>query len=209
MPQQHGIQATSLIYTIAHGNTGSLTHWVRPGIKPASSWILVGFVSAAPQWELDFCQNSWCYPGPETYVNLYFPRIDKNENDIFGSIQLISPDANKEILKNIYIYMNLLIVQNWLISCRTRKSNFLELSLSTRWNQLYLCQNLSHYSIFYIILNFCRSEQQKTSKCAHSITPDNPQTSTPPTYNLLPISKSLSNFPDSLKSKYFVIPGGL
>ena len=29
----------------AHGNGGSLTHWVRPGIKPTSSWILVGFVN--------------------------------------------------------------------------------------------------------------------------------------------------------------------
>lgn len=29
-------------YTIAHGNTRSLTHWLRPGIKAASSWILVG-----------------------------------------------------------------------------------------------------------------------------------------------------------------------
>ena len=26
--------------------------WVRPGIEPASSWILVGFVAAAPQWDL-------------------------------------------------------------------------------------------------------------------------------------------------------------
>ena len=30
-------------------HTGSLTHWLRPGIKPATSWFLVGFVSAAPQ----------------------------------------------------------------------------------------------------------------------------------------------------------------
>ena len=27
-------------------------HWVRPGIKPASSWTLVGFVTADPLWEL-------------------------------------------------------------------------------------------------------------------------------------------------------------
>ena len=27
-------------------------HCLRPGIKPASSWILVGFISAVPQWEL-------------------------------------------------------------------------------------------------------------------------------------------------------------
>ena len=39
-------------YTTVHGNAGSLTHYVRPGIEPASSWILVGFISAEPQWEL-------------------------------------------------------------------------------------------------------------------------------------------------------------
>ena len=34
--------------TIAHGNTRSLIHWVRPGIEPESSWMLV----AEPRWEL-------------------------------------------------------------------------------------------------------------------------------------------------------------
>ena len=29
-----------------------LTQWVRPGIKLASSWILVRFITAEPQWEL-------------------------------------------------------------------------------------------------------------------------------------------------------------
>ena len=32
-------------YTTVHGNTRSLAHWVRPWIKPASSWILVEFVN--------------------------------------------------------------------------------------------------------------------------------------------------------------------
>ena len=31
-------------YTTAHSNTGSLTHWARPGIEPATSWLLVGFI---------------------------------------------------------------------------------------------------------------------------------------------------------------------
>ena len=31
-----------MTYITAHSNTRSLTHWARPGIKPASSWILVG-----------------------------------------------------------------------------------------------------------------------------------------------------------------------
>ena len=43
-PQQHGIPAASVIY-IAHGNARSFTHWSRPGIEPASSWILVGFIN--------------------------------------------------------------------------------------------------------------------------------------------------------------------
>ena len=32
----------------SHSNARSLTHWARPGIKPTSSWILVGFISAEP-----------------------------------------------------------------------------------------------------------------------------------------------------------------
>ena len=39
----------SVTYTIAHGHAGSLTHWTRPGIETASSWILVGFVTTEPQ----------------------------------------------------------------------------------------------------------------------------------------------------------------
>ena len=41
-----------LAYTVVHGTTGSLTHWARPGIKPAFSWILVGLVTAEPWREL-------------------------------------------------------------------------------------------------------------------------------------------------------------
>ena len=44
--------ATSATYSTAHGNTGSLTQWARPGIEPATSWFLVWFVSTVPQQEL-------------------------------------------------------------------------------------------------------------------------------------------------------------
>ena len=50
--QQGKIRAASVTYTAAHTNADSLTHWVRPGIEPATSWLLVGFVSTEPQWEL-------------------------------------------------------------------------------------------------------------------------------------------------------------
>ena len=51
-PQQLRIRAASVTYTTAHGSTSSLTHWARPRIEPATLWFLVGFVSAAQQWEL-------------------------------------------------------------------------------------------------------------------------------------------------------------
>ena len=50
--QQLWIWATSSTYTTAHGNYGSLTYRARPGIKPASSCILVRLVFAEPQLEL-------------------------------------------------------------------------------------------------------------------------------------------------------------
>jgi len=56
-PQQHGIQAVPATYSTAHGYAISLTHWSRLGIKPASSWILVGFVTAESQWELSITRN--------------------------------------------------------------------------------------------------------------------------------------------------------
>ena len=47
--QQRGSQATSVTYSVAHGNARSLTHWMEPGIESASSWILAGFITAEPQ----------------------------------------------------------------------------------------------------------------------------------------------------------------
>ena len=44
--------AKSATYTTVDGNAGSLTHWVGPGIKPATSRFLVRFISAVPWWEL-------------------------------------------------------------------------------------------------------------------------------------------------------------
>ena len=46
------IRATSVTCTTAQGNAGSLTHWARPGMGPASSWIPVRFVFTEPQREL-------------------------------------------------------------------------------------------------------------------------------------------------------------
>ena len=39
------IQAEPATSTTAHGNVGSSTHWARPGIEPASSWMPVRFLN--------------------------------------------------------------------------------------------------------------------------------------------------------------------
>ena len=41
-------------YTTAHGNARFLTHWARPEIKPASSWIQVSFVTTEPWQECPY-----------------------------------------------------------------------------------------------------------------------------------------------------------
>ena len=81
-PQQCQIWAPSVTYTRAHSNAGSLTHWVRPGIKPAPSWILVGFTSTAPQSELsvvlfygeylNFQNNTMCHHFLESFTLVPF-----------------------------------------------------------------------------------------------------------------------------------------
>ena len=44
-PQPCLIWAASATYTVACSSARSLSHWARPGIKAASSWILVGFLT--------------------------------------------------------------------------------------------------------------------------------------------------------------------
>ena len=43
-----------MTYTTAQGNAGSSTQCSRPGMEPASSWLLVGFVTAKPRRELPY-----------------------------------------------------------------------------------------------------------------------------------------------------------
>ena len=61
-PQQCRIQAASATYTTAHSNAGMSTHWARPGIEPATSWFLIGFVNHCATTGTpisDFLKRSW------------------------------------------------------------------------------------------------------------------------------------------------------
>ena len=53
----------SATYITVHSDARSLAHWASPGMEPTSSWILVGFVTTAPQWELIIYLFLWnIYP---------------------------------------------------------------------------------------------------------------------------------------------------
>ena len=47
---EHQIQAASVTYTTAHDNGRFLTHWMRPGIKPASSWFILMNHNRSPKF---------------------------------------------------------------------------------------------------------------------------------------------------------------
>ena len=70
--QECGIWALSVTYITAHSNTGSLTHWVRPGIEPRSSRMLVRFASVEPWWELPRCYKIiWIHRNASLHHNSY------------------------------------------------------------------------------------------------------------------------------------------
>ena len=56
------IQDMSTTYTTPHSKAGSLTHWMRPGIEPVSSWIL---------GQIRFC---WAKTGTPGFFFLTSPR---------------------------------------------------------------------------------------------------------------------------------------
>ena len=56
------LRPTLQTYTTAHGSAGSLTHWVRPVIEPASSWVVVMFLTAMPRWELLYLYCFFPFP---------------------------------------------------------------------------------------------------------------------------------------------------
>ena len=72
--QQHGIQPMTVNCTTAHWNASTLTHWARPELKPASSWVLVGFVNhwarkGTPYWVFKSYAVAWLVP-PEATKNM-------------------------------------------------------------------------------------------------------------------------------------------
>jgi len=89
--------------TTADGNAGSLTHWARPGIEPAFSWMIVRFISDEPGWEfLPHLIQIFSKEIKHFRCSLRLHRITYN------SISLI-PSPEVTILLNLAFF-------NWLVS---------------------------------------------------------------------------------------------
>ena len=73
--QQLEIWDMSVTYTTAHCNAGCFTHWERPGMEPASSWILVGFITTEPQQELHITLFNLKHFPQTLYIPLSFRYI--------------------------------------------------------------------------------------------------------------------------------------
>ena len=95
-PQQCWIRATSATYTTATlsgSNTRSLTHWARPGIEPPSSWTLVEFITAEPQWEPllnSFIVTSY-------YLYNKHSKIDNNNHQELSHLSNCGPSNKREL----------------------------------------------------------------------------------------------------------------
>ena len=59
----------------SHSNTPSLTHQVRPGIKPASSWILVGFVIR-------------CIPMETPTIHFFFQQVSLQGHNFYCNVPI-------------------------------------------------------------------------------------------------------------------------
>ena len=92
-PQQRQIQATSSTYTAAYGHARSLTCWARLGIKPTSSWILVGFLT------------HWATTGTPKIISL---GICNNMHGSWGhNAKWNKPDKERQIPYNLTYMWNL------------------------------------------------------------------------------------------------------
>ena len=98
----------SATYTTAQGNSGSLTHWARTGIKPTSSWILVGFVSYVSQQELPLqifliiiLRYSWLFVNSTILFSLLLRLLDGTR--AASNLRLTNPHNRGKTLVRILV----------------------------------------------------------------------------------------------------------
>ena len=101
------IRASSATYTTAHGNARWLTQWVRPGIKPTTSWIQSGSLTTEPGQELQedcFLTNprSQIWPYLRVFITQqFFP----SENHTYWSSSVFQESFCSFIVSSNFLLM--------------------------------------------------------------------------------------------------------
>ena len=96
--QQCQIWATSVTYTEACSNARSLTHWMRAGIEPVSSWILVGFLtSRSIMGKVPIF--IFCFPSLRKRKG----KKKKKKKKKGGNIQSMQPHSCRKVIYNVGI----------------------------------------------------------------------------------------------------------
>ena len=101
--KQDPSRVCNLRYAIAHANTRLITHWVRPGIEPTSSWMPVGFLTAKPQQKLPhivclISQKTQCFWVSSALDKSITVRMSMSKNNVFNlssGIRVIKERENK------------------------------------------------------------------------------------------------------------------
>ena len=177
---QIGAAAAGLHHS--HSNAGSLTHWARPGIKPASFWILVGFITTEPWWEhLNFVNWSnicnFLLLGPFGRALFSFPFLFSSTSQFLSSFVLMfilsrliaCASILQSLLSLSYFFYKKPKVQCSLcadditllpMSLQYIMSNCSSFSMAMLWFSLGLSQdNVSNISIEWIFLTWFLSFQ--------------------------------------------------
>ena len=72
-----------MTYITDHGNPGSLTHWARPEIKPATSWVLVGWAITEVS-QLHYFENSTLVGNKYKLLLLAAWQANKSKDELLG-----------------------------------------------------------------------------------------------------------------------------
>ena len=95
-PWQRGIQLMSVTYITARCKDRSRTHWVGPGTKTTSSWLLVRFISTEPQGELPFSLSFFLSFLTRVYTDYYSNDISFLNSYITNYSNMLSSTKHSE-----------------------------------------------------------------------------------------------------------------
>ena len=105
------IRAASATYATACSNAGSLTHWERPGIEPASLWILVMFLTCWATTEAPSVSFfTWCEIRIQFLLHMavHLSQYHLLKRLFFPSLTYLGTSLENQLTINVRVYFVIL-----------------------------------------------------------------------------------------------------